>query len=217
MSRRPWLPACAAAAALLAPLGGCVPRGEYDRVAMELERAKERSRELREEAESLRDVVSERDRRISTLTALGERRLEKLFHVARIDVGRHSSGIDTDGRSGDDAVKVFVHPVDNRGSTIKAAGSFRIRLYDLAAAPEETFLGEHTWNVDEAADRWFGGFLTYHYSFVCRWKRRPPRHGEVTARVEFVDYLTGRTFTAQRVCPVKLPSPPATRPAGLGK
>ena len=52
----------------------------------------------------------------------------------------------------------------------------------------------------------FSGFMTNYYSFICPWKSSPPAHEEITVRVEFVDYLTGKSFTAQKTCKLQLPS-----------
>ena len=35
-------------------------------------------------------------------------------------------------------------------------------------------------------------FLGFHYILECPWKTIP-RNGEITVRVEFTDYLTGKT------------------------
>jgi hypothetical protein len=58
---------------------------------------------------------------------------------------------------------------------------------------------------------WYSGFLsmTYHYSFVCPWKR-PPAKSELIVHVEFTDYLTGRHITALKTINVQMPT---TQPA----
>lgn len=156
--------------------------------------------------DGLQAVVVDQQKQIRSLQALGKTRLDKLFHVEKIELGRYTGGLDTDGKSGDDAVKVYLRPVDREGHTIKAAGDVKIRLFDLAADPRQSLIGEYTWNVDRVAKQWSGSFMTYHFSFVCPWKKVPPLHTEVTVRVEFVDYLTGKHFTAQKLCEVKLPA-----------
>ncbi|MGB2821663.1 MAG: hypothetical protein WBF17_11820, partial [Phycisphaerae bacterium] len=151
---------------------------------------------------------------VENLLALGEKRLEKLYLVQRIRLGSATGGINLDEDPAHDGVKVFLEPIDQHGSVIKAPGEVTIQLYDLAAPEKENLLGEYRFGLDETAGHWSSGFLAYHYSFVCRWKSAPPGHEEVTVRVEFLDYLTGRKHTAQKLCKVALAPKPATQPAG---
>jgi len=187
--------------------GGC---GWFDKgLAKDTEQIEQLQTELREVTESrdgLQAVVVDQQKQIRSLQALGKVRLDKLFHVEKIELGRYTGGIDTDGESGDDAVKVYLRPVDREGHTIKAAGDVKIRLFDLAADPRQSLIGEYEWTADQVAKQWSGSFMTYHFSFVCPWKKVPPLHTDVTVRVEFVDYLTGKHFTTQKLCKVKLPA-----------
>lgn len=179
---------------------------EFDRVVAERDAALEKARELGEQNTELTAELSDCRQRVETLQGLGDKRLEKLFHVERIEIGQYTGGFDTDGEPGDDAVKVFLTPLDRDGSVIKAAGDVIIRLHDLAEG-EGTLIGQRTWTVDELSAQWASGFLTYHFSFVCPFTARPS-HKEITVHATFVDYLTGRTFTAQKACEVALPAAP---------
>jgi len=183
--------------------GGPLGTGRAD----ELTAARERVEELEAQNADLQRRLAEKDERIETLLVLGEKRLDKLFHVAAIEIGRYTGGIDTDGEAGHDAVKVYLRPLDAAGSPIKAAGTVRIELFDLAARPPGRRLGVYDWGPDEIGRRWFSSAFTYHYSFICPWQAGRPSHETLTVRVTFTDYLTGKTFTAQRACKVALPPP----------
>jgi len=183
----------------------------------ELAKANDQLRASREENEKLKgdrlavqQVVADQQKLIQTLRGLGEKRLELLFHVTDIKLGRYTGGLDVDGEGGDDGVRVYLRPVDRDGHALKAAGDVSIRLFDLAAKPEESLLAEYEFPVEEAAKHWQAGFITYHYRFDCRWKSRPPKNPDVTVRASFTDYLTGKTFSAQKLCTVK---PPPAQPA----
>ena len=179
--------------------------GAKDR--QELEVARKNIEKLEEQNAQLRSVVSRQQDQIGLLLKLGEKRLEKIFHVTRIELGRYTGGIDLDGRSGHEGIKVFLRPLDADGGVIKAAGSVKIQFFDLAAPGEKNLIGRYAWGVDEISKYWSSSAFTYHYSFECPWKPAPPTHDKITVRVEFTDYLTGKTFTAQKVCEVKLPPP----------
>jgi hypothetical protein len=209
---RRWAAALLLSAALAA--SGCNGAAQVGDLSGELRQARADLEACRKRQADLSAALSEKEEVVSRLRGLGEKRLEKLHHVARIELGRYTGGVDMDGRFGDDAVKVYLHPVDRDGSTIKAAGEATVQLYDLAAPAGEQLLGEYKWPAEELSRQWSSGLFTYHYSFVCPWRSGPPEHADVTVRVAFVDYLTGRQFTAQKVCKVKLPSAATTRPAG---
>jgi len=179
-------------------LAGCEPAGEGGKIISG-------PKALRDENAALKARVAEQSEQIGSLQALGDKRLDKLFHVTRIELGRYTGGIDIDKRPGHDGVRVYVKPIDQHGSTLKAAGSVTVQIYDLALPAEKTLIGTYTWTVGQAAKMWKSGFVAYQYSLTCPWKTAPPKHRDLTVRVTFLDYLTGKTFTAQKLCKVNLP------------
>lgn len=208
-----------ALAAILAA-GGCQLIDEPKKLQDELAKSTAALNEAKNENKRLAEQVRRQDERILSLMALGEKRLEKLYYVTSIALGDYTGGISTDGSDWHDAVKVFLLPTDQDGAVLKAAGSVKIQLYDLAAASDQNLIGECEYGIDEVRKHWSSGFLTYHFSFVCPWKKGLRPHEDVTVRVEFVEYLTGKHLTAQKVVKVKPapaggpvnPAPPPSRP-----
>lgn len=200
---------CLAAALLI--LAGCAEDPTIP-LRRQLIESQDQLAKTREENLQLQQTLRQRDDQVQTLQALGAgKRLEKLFYVKRVQLGTYTGGIDMDSRPGDDGVKVFVEPIDQYGSTIKAAGEVTVQLYDLAAPPAENLLATGRWTVDQLQGRWTNGFLTQYYICECAWGPNVPRHNQITVRVEFTDYLTGNKFTDQKVVQVALP-PPTTQP-----
>jgi len=207
-------PALTLALTFAAVCGGCAPYPKIDPALAERDRALEEARKLHLEVESLRSKVAERDRQIKELAALGEQRAKKLNRVQRIRLGSRTGGLDLDGKAGDDAVRVFIEPIDQHGSVIKAAGSVTVRLLDPTADPERILLAEHRFDADQTAAGWSSGLLSVHYRFTCPWGPAPSRREKITVHVAFLDYLTGKVFEAQKLCTVALSAePPTTRPA----
>jgi len=209
-------PAGAWTSMLLVAAAGWVAGCQNDFAALqtELQQLRQQAEKQKEESEFLKAEIQDKQKLIDTLRALGaDKRLEKLYLVKTLEMGRFTGGVSTDGKDGDNAIKVYLEPTDQTGSVIKAAGSVTVQLYDLAAPPNENLLRQFTYDVDEVAKHWYGGFGAYHYSFECSWGS-PPSHEELTVRVEFIDYLTGRTFSAQTVCKIKpRPTTQPTQPA----
>ncbi len=203
-------PALRLAALALAALAaaGCADNTRLlNQARTELRQAREENATLKQDLQSARQLVSEQQGQIDTLRGLGEKRLSELFHVTAVKLGRYSAGLDTAGKGYDDGVRVYLRPVDQYGDALKAAGSVKIQLFDLAAPAEDNLLGECDFPVQQVAKHWSAGFMTYHYRFDCPWKT-PPKHADVTVRATFTDYLTGQSFSDQKVVTVKLPPKP---------
>lgn len=181
---------------------------QLDQARAELRQAREQNAKLTQQLEALQQTVADGQKQIQTLQGLGQKRMDLLFHVTGIKLGRYTAGVDVDGKAGDDGIRVYLRPVDRDGHAIKAAGAVTVELFDLAAKPDENLLARYDFSVEEIASYWSAGFMTYHYRFECPWKSHPPANPEVTVRAAFTDYFTGKSFTAQKVCKVKLPGPP---------
>lgn len=181
---------------------GCdqVPSDVHSQLITEQKRV----RQLEQDNEALVQEHLRQERQMETLLVLGEKRLERLYFVDSIKIGRYSGGWDLDGDGKQDGVKVFLSPHDQYGTVIKAAGAATVQLYDLAAKPDENLIAEFNWTVEELPKMWASGFMSYHYTLNCPWGEAPPANDIVTVRVVFVDYLTGKTFYAQKACEIDL-------------
>ncbi len=177
--------------------------------------------ELRRQNQELRDQLDalERQREADlatirllegsreTLPTLPQERLDRLFTTHSLRFGRLTGGarLNRDA-SVDDALKVYVVPLDAARDELKAAGSFTVEAFDLAQ-PESPLVGRWTFDTEEAKKHWYGDALLYEYVLPCPLERAPA-HEELTLRVTFVDELTQRTFEAQKIVRVTI------RPSG---
>jgi hypothetical protein len=167
--------------------------------------------EVRKQNQDLRDQIEllnrthEADRatirgmqnRAGTLPTLPQDRLDKLFTVHGLDRTK----------PGDEGLKIYAAPTDETGEPIKAAGSFVVEAFDLAAKPPE--IGKWTYDVDAVRKTWLGSLMLNHFVLTAPWQT-VPKHDEITVKVTFRDALTGREFTAQKLVKVRLP---ATQPS----
>jgi hypothetical protein len=180
----------------------------------ELVKCRNDNERLTKENSDLQKSKGELDKQVSTLCSLGrEKRLEWLFYPKTVDIGRESAGIDYDGKGTDGGIRVYLNPIDKDGSIIKAAGSARIEFFDLSL-PGDNRIATYDFPVESIGKQWESGFITYHYRFDCKWQHGRPEHPDITVVATFDDYLTGKTFTSQKVVTVRLgpTSQPATAP-----
>ncbi len=186
----------------LMSLAGCALKTDE---VLELQRGnRELHRRLRQAEGTIaeqQETLRRKDEQISTLSELGPERLEVLFAVEKIELGRYTGGTNLDEKGGDDGVRVYMIPQDQSGRTVTAVGSVEIDVFDLARK-EESLLMSYSFTAAEAKEHWQSGGLANHYSFTCPWKDREPLGGEITIRVKFVDYLSGRSFTATKQCSI---------------
>jgi hypothetical protein len=193
------------AAVVLAGCGDTPGVGAQRRISELEETLAQRDRQLAL-AES---ALDETQRRLVQARAITPEQLGKVFHPVRVEIASLTGGVELDGGPGDDGVTVYVRPIDADGDVVKVAGDIRIELFDLSAPAGQRELGECRFTVDESRKLWYGKFMTQHYTLRCPWKIAPTSP-EVTIRVTFVDFLTQRVMTDQRVVTVRL----APRQAG---
>lgn len=188
-----------------AAAGGCAEPSRVSELEDQLVHRDRRIAELREELAAREAELAAKQDQITRLQDLGDKRLDRVFHVDRVEIGRYTGGYKGDADSGHAGVRVYLRPIDRHGSVLKAAGDVTVQLFDLAEPPEASLITECRYPADEISRYWTSGFVTYHYVFECPWPQGPPKRREITVRVQFLDYLTGEQFSAQRVVTVDLP------------
>ncbi len=135
--------------------------------------------------------------------ALPEQRLEKLFTVHGLRLGRLTGGYQArPDQKWDDGLKVYAVPTDGSGQDLKAAGTIAVEAFDLSLSGDQR-IGKWTFDVDQAKNNWQGGVL-YMYVLECPWQTKP-QHRQLTIKVSFTDELTGRVVMAEKVVEVNVP------------
>ena len=160
--------------------------------------------ELQRENRTLTDTVEVQDKKIdklkdaiANLQPLGAERLEKLYSVSKVEIDqRLTAGADYDGHPGDDGITLYLNLYDQQGDAFKAAGEIDVYIHDLADPKKHTLIAEYHFDVDAAAEKWYGRFLTYHYKIKCPWQVSPPKGRDIQIQVLFLDYLTGEVHQA---------------------
>ena len=170
--------------------------------------------QLKRQHEADAATIAGLTQRVGTVPTLEPARLDKLFTVHALRLERMTGGTDLDGsKPGHEGIKVYVGLLDQTGDEIKSSGSFVVEAFDLAES-QAAKLGRWEFPVEQSRANWHSFLTRYEYVLTCPW-HKPPRHSDVTVRVQFNDELTGRQFTAQTVAKVDVPpaTQPSTRPA----
>jgi hypothetical protein len=95
---------------------------------------------------------------------------------------------------------VYVVPVDETGDDIKAAGAADVQLWDLNKKESEALLGQWQIEPNELKKLWLDSFLGGSYRLVFDVSQIVTKvEKPLTVKVNFTDYLSGKTFTEEFV------------------
>jgi len=141
-----------------------------------------------------------------TTRTLPQSELDQLFTTASLRFGSLTGGYHPDPqKSGDTELRIYIVPIDESGDPIKAAGTFRVELFDLTLKTGNR-IGQWDFDLKAARDTWRAQLYFYTYILRCPWQIAP-LHAQLLARVTFTDALTHRVFTVDRDVTIQ---PPAT-------
>ncbi len=204
----------AGVAALLAAGCNTVPAEKFQGTQRELQAAREEVRRLQQQLAAEQQATRELQQQLASARGLDEKALAMLPLPERIELDRRSGGYDADGRVGDDGIVLHIRPVDRDQHVVKAAGRLHVALFDLAAPEDRRLIAEYHFDEPTLREKWHGRLMTNHFTVRCPWPAgRLPDHSEVTARVVFTEFLTGRPLVAQEVFRITFPPDLASVPS----
>lgn len=150
------------------------------------------------------------------LPTLSQDRLNKLFTVGSMKLSKLTGGFNLDHEPGpDNGVRAYVQLFDTTGDLIKAAGAFKIEVFDLAD-PSRPLVASRSFPVEQADSLWYPMPLVYSFVLPVRWKT-PPKHDDLLVKVTYTDELTQRVLTAEYRVHVNLGRPTTGPTSGPAK
>ncbi len=163
--------------------------------------------QLQQRVANQEETIENQRKQIASLQELGPNRPLRLAPLEGIRFASLSGGYDPTGNGADQGVVLYVQPYDADGNAIKAAGDLTVRLFNLNDPAGPQLIAQYEWNSDQLRRIWNDRFMTGHFSAVCLWPKdyQPPR--QVTAQAQFLDFLTGKTFTRQAAFTIKSTEP----------
>ena len=138
---------------------------------------------MQAERQELRELLGETREAIQKLMGTGGIPAEQSFgfEVRDVSLGFLTCAIDTDGKKGDDAIAAYVSLQDQYGSSLKAAGHFRLDLFDLSRSKEQ-IIRSWTFTPQEAAGYWQRFPAGYQFKLPFG---QPPQAKKVVLKVTF--------------------------------
>ena len=156
---------------------------------------------LRGQNEKLQTENEQLKEQVETLSALGpEVRLEAFAAIKKVEIGKRSGLFDKDGDGVKEKLIVYVRPSDDTGDTVKIPGTITVQLWNLNNESDEAMLASWKFEPEEIKTLWASTFMTNYYRLTFDIAEiLAGQEQELTVKVRFVDYVTGKILTAQKV------------------
>ena len=184
---------------LVVAVAGCGSPGQRARLVKENQALREKNKTLEHRLAQRDGTVTLLHKQIRDLQGFGPDRPVDIFAPVKAEIVSRSGGADYDREPGDDGVTVYLRLLDADGDAVKVPGRITVQILDNTDLSAPRVLGVFQFDsVDRLRKAWYGKFGTQHYSLKCPFPYggKPPRRVDV--KVEFVDYLTGRTLAANK-------------------
>jgi len=125
---------------------------------------------------------------------------QDIYNLQQIKISRFTNFYDEDEDGKKEQLTVYFHPADDCGDSIKAAGYVEVQLWDLSKEGDNALLAVWKKDSNELKKLWFTGLIGPNYRLIFDVKDKIEMFDRpLTLKVTFTDYLTGKTFTEQKV------------------
>jgi len=137
-----------------------------------------------------------------TLSRLGDKRAEAIYHLKEVKIGRFTNLYDENKDGVKESLVVYVQPIDEVSDVVKAAGAVEVQLWDLNSPDTSKALLDQ-WKVEpaELKKAWMESLMSSGYRFVfdaAEIVAVPATAKQLTVKITFTDYLSGTTFIDQK-------------------
>ncbi|MBN2019412.1 MAG: hypothetical protein JW749_04235 [Sedimentisphaerales bacterium] len=175
----------------------------------QIEQLKEHNAQLQVRLEQEYGEKEQLKKQIALLQGLpAEKKTEAIYNLKEVKIGKYTNIYEKDDEpntAGKEKLIVYLQPIDETGDSIKAAGEVSVQLWDLKKKESEALVGQ--WMVKPAGLKkmWLNSAFSSSYRLVFDVSTIVKKAGttgksryEMTVRITFTDYLSGRTFTDQK-------------------
>ncbi|MEN6386985.1 MAG: hypothetical protein ABFD79_17535 [Phycisphaerales bacterium] len=145
--------------------------------------------------------VNQLKKQVESLMGLNkEARTEALSTLSAVQITERSGLYENEQTKKKDKLVVYLRPIDDIGDVVKAAGTVEIELWNLNAKPENAMVAQWKVSPEELKKKWTSSLLSNHYKLEFdTGSILTGQEKELTLKVQFTDYLTGKVFKSQLV------------------
>ncbi len=176
----------------------------------ENDRLRAENLELNRKVASLEEQLSLRRGEVETLRRQVEGRSRAIEGVdppvlAKLEIGKFSGPIDTDGDGCDDLIRIYLRTLDQRGRMLPVAGRASVHavvIHEESAGSPRT-LARRDYNPDDWTRAYASNFTGTHYTLELPLDEPVPDDaGEVTVKVILTEGSTGTVLSVEQPYPL---------------
>jgi len=191
--------------AMALSLSGC----NAGAISDENTRLRRENYELTEQLTAMKADVERRQAQIAALEkqatlpkpAIDGVKLADLPVVTKLEFGGYSGVYDSNGDGGDDTVRVYLQPLDQRGRFYPAVGKAVLQAVSIEAGKPPVEVATREFSVKDLDAAYVAGFTGTHFTLETKLPANPPK--ELTIKVTYTDGQTGAVLTQQMNTKVK--------------
>lgn len=189
------------AAILLACLAGCTNQLHNKDSAAELKKIEAQNRQLASELKTAENKSDQLKKQLDTIHDFGRPVTPKdIYDLQEIRITKFTNIYDKDQDGKKETLLVYLQPIDEYGDIIKAVGSVEVQLWDLDKKAANALLGQWQIGPAELKQMWFSTIITVNYRLSFDVSEKVEKYDHpLTVKVKFVDYLTGKSFSDQKI------------------
>lgn len=130
-------------------------------------------------------------------------RAEAVSSVRTIELTSRSGIYDNDSKDSNDAktLVIYLKTIDDMGDIVKAPGEVKVEIWNLNAKPADVLIGSWIVKPEKLKKSWSASLMTNYYklTFDAGSILTGKKKQELTLKVEFTDYMSGKILKAQKI------------------
>jgi outer membrane murein-binding lipoprotein Lpp len=171
---------------------------QYDAVSSKLAAKEKENATLQQTVDTLTKENSQCQQQVRTLQGLtAEQKTESIPTVSDVTIAKRTGIYNAETADRETRLVIYFRPIDETGDAIKASGAVHIELWDLDLEPAKAVLV--MWNISagELKKTWSGSLLADFYRLAFTVPEDYATRKNLTLKLTFTDYFTGKTFSGQ--------------------
>lgn len=128
-------------------------------------------------------------------------KLADLPVVTKLEFGAYSGGFDSNGDGGDDTVRIYLQPLDQRGRFFPAVGKAVLQVVTIEPNNAPTEIARREYDAKAFDNAYVAGFTGTHFTLEAKLTSAAAQ--DVTIKVTFTDGQTGAVLTQQMSAKIK--------------
>ena len=169
-----------------------------DSILQEDKQLRSRNIELTRNLQQLKKKNADLSRQLNVVSGMrSDFRLENVISTDHISISKRTGLYDKNADGVIDKLIVYLKTIDKYDDAIKAPGSVEVTLWDLAR--EGTKLKQWNITAEQLNKKWAALMMSSYYRLAFDVSDVNIPDKEVTVKVEFTDYITGKVFSRQAV------------------